>query len=53
MLVVVLYTRFRWGDGSGGMGVLFPARSLVHFHGHAVKAQTLHSAWVAGLPFHE
>ena len=34
------------------MGVLFPARSLVHFHGHTEKAQILHSAWV-GLPFHE
>jgi hypothetical protein len=50
MLVVVLYTRFRWDDRSGRMDVLFRARSLVHFHGRTVKAQTLHSAWVAGLP---
>ena len=53
MLVVVLYTMFRWNEGSRRIGVLFPARSLVHFHGHTVKAQTLHSAWEAGLPFHK
>jgi hypothetical protein len=53
MLVVKLYTRFRCDDGSRRMGVRFPAHSLVHFHGHTVKAQTLHSAWVAVLPFHK
>jgi hypothetical protein len=46
------YTQGSDDEGSGRMDVLFPARSLVHFHGHTVKAQTL--AWVAaaGLPFH-